>query len=113
MVDPGEVVNRTLIREFAEEALSNDLAFNKSDVKARNIFEAKLAKFFKTGIEVKVETKKFEKKLFCISLKVYRYCVFDLLIFQRFIEVMLMIHATRTTHGWKPKHAIFTMNTQV
>jgi hypothetical protein len=52
MVDPGEVVSRTLVREFSEEALSKDLAFDKANVKARNKFEAKLAIFFKNGIEV-------------------------------------------------------------
>jgi ADP-ribose pyrophosphatase len=49
MVDPGELVNKTLIREFSEEALSSDLAFDKSNVKARNKFERKLAEFFKKG----------------------------------------------------------------
>ena len=52
MVDPGEVVSRTLVREFSEEALSKDLAFDKANVKARNKFETKLAIFFKNGIEV-------------------------------------------------------------
>ncbi len=55
MRDPGEIITKTLVREFAEEALSHNLKYDKSDrieVKAGNI-EEKLEKFFKNGTIVK------------------------------------------------------------
>ena len=51
MVDPGEIVTKTLIREFSEEALSHELLFNKesSEIETRSKFDVMLKKFFGSG----------------------------------------------------------------
>ena len=54
MRDPGEFITKTLVREFAEEALSHDLVYNNSDqieVEAGEI-EQKLSEFFRNGIQI-------------------------------------------------------------
>jgi hypothetical protein len=54
MVDPGELVTKTLIREFSEEALSHELKFTQgnSEIETRNKMELELKKFFETGTRV-------------------------------------------------------------
>ena len=50
MRDPGELITKTLIREFSEEALSHDLIFDaKHRVISKTEFEEKLLKFFRNG----------------------------------------------------------------
>jgi ADP-ribose pyrophosphatase len=54
MRDPGELVSKTLVREFAEEALSHNLAYNKDnqiDV-SRGEIESKLSNFFRDGVQI-------------------------------------------------------------
>lgn len=54
MRDPDELITKTLVREFAEEALSHNLAYNNSDsidVTAGDI-EKKLNVFFRNGIQI-------------------------------------------------------------
>lgn len=54
MRDPDELITKTLVREFAEEALSHNLAYNNSDsidVSAGDI-EKKLNVFFRNGIQI-------------------------------------------------------------
>ena len=56
MRDPGEIITKTLVREFAEEALSHNLKYDKSnriEVKAGDI-EEKLNRFFRNGTQVKM-----------------------------------------------------------
>ena len=54
MVDPGEMVTKTLIREFCEEALSHDVKFahGNAEIETRNKMELELKKFFQTGTRV-------------------------------------------------------------
>jgi uncharacterized protein YaaR (DUF327 family) len=61
MRDPGEVITKTLIREFAEEALSHPIKFDKSDkihstdeqkhLHKENL-DKKLELFFRNGTQV-------------------------------------------------------------
>jgi ADP-ribose pyrophosphatase len=54
MRDPGELITKTLVREFAEEALSHDLVYNNTnqiEVSAGDI-EKKLSEFFRNGIQI-------------------------------------------------------------
>ena len=54
MRDPDELITKTLVREFSEEALSHNLAYNNSDsidVSAGDI-EKKLNVFFRNGIQI-------------------------------------------------------------
>ncbi len=54
MRDPGEVVTKTLVREFCEEALSRDLKFDRSNrVVATDTIEKDIKAFFQSGIKVK------------------------------------------------------------
>ena len=57
MRDPGEVLTKTLIREFSEEALSHPIKFDKMDRVAnaenkREHLEKKLEEFFRNGTQV-------------------------------------------------------------
>jgi ADP-ribose pyrophosphatase len=54
MRDPGERINKTLIREFSEEALNNEISFDKFGrlVSGTKQFEDRLDKFFKGGIQI-------------------------------------------------------------
>ena len=55
MRDPGELITKTLVREFAEEALDYQLKYDKNDrinTKAGDL-EAKLHTFFRNGTQVK------------------------------------------------------------
>lgn len=51
MRDPGEVITKTLVREFAEEALDYSLKYDKNDkLDTKNgEVEKKLDNFFKNG----------------------------------------------------------------
>ena len=54
MRDPGEVITKTLSREFAEEALSHNVKYdkrNRIDVTA-GALEQQLNNFFKNGLLV-------------------------------------------------------------
>lgn len=54
MRDPGEKITKTLIREFAEEALARDIKFDKFGKimsKTQN-YDQKLEQFFKDGTQV-------------------------------------------------------------
>lgn len=55
MRDPGEVITKTLVREFAEEALDYSLKYDKNDkLDFKNgTMEKKLDNFFKNGTLVK------------------------------------------------------------
>ncbi len=60
MVDPGEVITKTLVREFSEEALSYDLTFAEAtnQIEAKNIFELQLKDFFnKSNLVIKLNWK--------------------------------------------------------
>lgn len=62
MRDPGELITKTLVREFAEEALDYELKYDKNDrinTKAGDL-EAKLHNFFRNGTQVNI---KIEKKI--------------------------------------------------
>ncbi len=63
MRDPGEVITKTLIREFAEEALSHPIKFDKSDKitstddqkhlhNIKENLDKKLELFFRNGTQV-------------------------------------------------------------
>ena len=54
MVDPGEFVTKTLVREFCEEALSLELTFSKDshEMETKNKREVEIKKFFENGIIV-------------------------------------------------------------
>ncbi len=53
MRDPGEIIHNTLVREFAEEALSQDLEFDqKSGIVAKSSSEEILKQFFSNGLQV-------------------------------------------------------------
>lgn len=54
MRDPGEMITKTLVREFAEEALSHNLVYDEKDnidVRKGEI-EEKLNRFFRDGIQI-------------------------------------------------------------
>ena len=55
MRDPGEVITKTLVREFAEEALDYSLKYDKNDkIDFKNgEIEKKLNNFFKNGTLVR------------------------------------------------------------
>lgn len=61
MRDPNEIINKTLVREFTEEALnlSKDIHFNKFGriVGKTTDFEQKLNLFFRNGTQVYLDTK--------------------------------------------------------
>jgi hypothetical protein len=54
MRDPGEMVNKTLLREFTEEALNEEIKFDKSGKMVAGVtdLEKQLEKFFKNGTQV-------------------------------------------------------------
>jgi ADP-ribose pyrophosphatase len=60
MRDPGEIITKTLIREFAEEALNKEYEYNESgkidnhEAKKKDTghFDKKLSHFFKNGTQV-------------------------------------------------------------
>jgi ADP-ribose pyrophosphatase len=52
MRDPGELITKTLLREFSEEALNKNLKFDKNDRildQDKNEFQKKLGQFFLNG----------------------------------------------------------------
>lgn len=54
MRDPGEVITKTLVREFAEEALDYEVKYDKNDkinTKAGQL-EEKLSRFFRNGTQI-------------------------------------------------------------
>ena len=66
MRDPGEVITKTLVREFAEEALDYEVKYDKNDkinTKAGQL-EAKLSTFFRNGTQVSF----FITNIYCISI---------------------------------------------
>jgi len=53
MRDPGEIITKTLLREFNEEALDRNVKFDKFNRIASNShFDKQLDKFFKSGVQV-------------------------------------------------------------
>jgi hypothetical protein len=59
MRDPGELITKTLVREFAEEALDYQLEYDKNNrinTKAGDL-EAKLHNFFQHGTQVNINSK--------------------------------------------------------
>ena len=53
MIDPGEIVTKTLIREFSEEALSKNLIFDQQGQIVKNDeVERQLVEFFRNGTQV-------------------------------------------------------------
>ena len=59
MRDPGEIITKTLIREFTEEALNREIHFDKFGrlVKKTDNLEHKLDLFFRNGTQVKLTNK--------------------------------------------------------
>jgi len=58
MRDPGELITKTLVREFAEEALDYQLEYDKNNrinTKAGDL-EAKLHNFFQHGTQVNINS---------------------------------------------------------
>jgi hypothetical protein len=55
MRDPGEIITKTLIREFTEEALNREISFDKFGrlIKKSDNLEQKLDIFFRNGTQVK------------------------------------------------------------
>ncbi len=51
MRDPGELITKTLVREFAEEALSHNISYDKNDKinTSAGTVENNLNNFFKNG----------------------------------------------------------------
>jgi hypothetical protein len=71
MRDPGEIVTKTLVREFCEEALNYNLEFgkdneilNQSKTNDSQNLESTIADFFHNGIEVKLRIRLFRCQLF-------------------------------------------------
>jgi len=65
MRDPGEMITKTLVREFAEEALDYQVEYDKNDkinTKAGDL-EKKLHQFFQNGTIVKYFLKTFVRNL--------------------------------------------------
>lgn len=55
MRDPGEVVTKTLVREFSEEALNEAITFDKAGNlihKEDEAFQKRLTEFFRDGTQV-------------------------------------------------------------
>jgi hypothetical protein len=58
MRDPGELITKTLVREFAEEALDYQLKYDKNNrinTKAGDL-ELKLHNFFRNGTQVNINS---------------------------------------------------------
>lgn len=54
MRDPGEIITKTLVREFAEEALDYHIKYDKNNKinQSAGTIEENLSKFFKRGTQV-------------------------------------------------------------
>lgn len=54
MRDPGELITKTLVREFAEEALDYQIKYDKNDRinQSAGRIEEDLSRFFKRGTQV-------------------------------------------------------------